>query len=60
MFAFGLGLVVFFWIVLRRYETQLRDAAAHEAALVRRSEKRFRAMIQHASDVVLIAAPAAR
>ncbi len=55
VFAFGLGLVVFFWIVLRRYETQVRDAAAHEAALVRRSEKRFRAMIQHASDVVLIA-----
>jgi diguanylate cyclase (GGDEF)-like protein/PAS domain S-box-containing protein len=56
--AFGMALVVFFWTVLRIYEEQVRQAAAHEAANLQRSERRFRSIIQHASDMVLICAHA--
>jgi diguanylate cyclase (GGDEF)-like protein/PAS domain S-box-containing protein len=56
--AVGLGLVVFFWSVLRSYRRQVRESAAREAATIRRSEQRFRSLIQHASDLILICAPA--
>ena len=58
IFAFGAALVVFFWTVLRVYEEQVKDAAAHGAAILQRNERRFRSIIQHASDVVLICAHA--
>jgi diguanylate cyclase (GGDEF)-like protein/PAS domain S-box-containing protein len=58
VFAIGLGLVIFFWSVLRSYQRQVRASAAREAAAVRRSEQHFRSLIQHASDLILICAPA--
>ena len=54
VFAFGMGLVAFFWKVLRGQRRRTEQAIRHEAAAVGRSEKRFRALVQNASDVVLI------
>jgi diguanylate cyclase (GGDEF)-like protein/PAS domain S-box-containing protein len=47
VFALGIGLVVFFDFVLRAQRRRADE-------VVRRSEKRFRALVQNASDVVLI------
>ena len=54
VFALGMGLVVIFWGVLRAYRRQVDEAMKREGAAVRRNEQRFRSLIQHASDVVLI------
>jgi diguanylate cyclase (GGDEF)-like protein/PAS domain S-box-containing protein len=54
VFAIGMGLIVLFWIVLRGYRRQTMNALTRETARVRRSEQRFRALVQNASDVVLI------
>jgi len=53
-FALGMGLVVFFKFILRAQRRRADEATTHEAIAVRRSEKRFRALVQSASDVVLI------
>jgi diguanylate cyclase (GGDEF)-like protein/PAS domain S-box-containing protein len=53
-FALGMGLVVFFKFILRAQRWRAEEAITHEANAARRSEKRFRAMVQNASDVVLI------
>jgi PAS domain S-box-containing protein len=58
VFAIGLGLVVFFWSVLNDYQRQVRQSEAREANAIRQSERRFRSLIQHASDLILICAPA--
>jgi diguanylate cyclase (GGDEF)-like protein/PAS domain S-box-containing protein len=47
VFALGIGLVVFFDFFLRAQRRRADE-------IVRRSEKRFRALVQNASDVVLI------
>ena len=53
-FALGMGLVIFFELILRVQRRRADEATAREATAVRRSEKRFRALVQNASDVVLI------
>ena len=53
-FAVGLGLMVFFSRVLRNQRRREEQAMKHEALAVKRNEKRFRALVQNASDVVLI------
>jgi diguanylate cyclase (GGDEF)-like protein/PAS domain S-box-containing protein len=53
-FALGMGLVGVFEIILRAQRRRADEAIAHEATAIRRSEKRFRALVQNASDVVLI------
>jgi hypothetical protein len=54
VFAIGIALVVFFSRVLRARRRREEQALKHEATAVSRSEKRFRALVQNASDVVLI------
>jgi diguanylate cyclase (GGDEF)-like protein/PAS domain S-box-containing protein len=54
VFAIGMGLIILSWIALRGYRRQTVDALTRETAQVRRSEQRFRALVQNASDVVLI------
>jgi diguanylate cyclase (GGDEF)-like protein/PAS domain S-box-containing protein len=53
-FALGMGLVVFFKFILRAQRRRADEAKTHETIAARRSEKRFRALVQNASDVVLI------
>jgi diguanylate cyclase (GGDEF)-like protein/PAS domain S-box-containing protein len=53
-FALGMGFVVFFKFILRAQRWRAEEAITHEANAARRSEKRFRALVQNASDVVLI------
>ncbi len=57
VFALGLGLVMFFGLMLVSYQKQVRRAAEREAAASIRSERRFRSLIQSAADVVLICQP---
>ncbi|MCW6512428.1 putative bifunctional diguanylate cyclase/phosphodiesterase [Lichenifustis flavocetrariae] len=57
VFTFGLGLVVFFWRVLVSYQDQVKRAVEREAEAARRNEQRFRALVQNASDLVLICSP---
>jgi PAS domain S-box-containing protein len=40
------------------YQRQVSASAEREAATIRRSEQHFRSLIQHASDLILICAPA--
>jgi diguanylate cyclase (GGDEF)-like protein/PAS domain S-box-containing protein len=54
VFAIGIVLVAFFSRVLRAQRRREEQAMKHEATAVSRSEKRFRALVQNASDVVLI------
>jgi diguanylate cyclase (GGDEF)-like protein/PAS domain S-box-containing protein len=54
VFAFGLVLVLFFWSVLRGFRAQAQDAMEREGRAVRQSERRLQALIQNASDLVLI------
>ena len=51
VFGLGLGLVIFFGTVMRRYRLQTWEATA---SANRRSEQRFRSLIRHATDVILI------
>ena len=54
VFALGLGLVGLFELILRVQRRRADEAITHEAVAARRGEKRFRALVQNASDVVLI------
>ena len=54
VFAIGMGLMVFFSRVLRNQRRREEQAMKHEALAVKRNERRFRALVQNASDVVLI------
>ena len=49
-----IALLGMFWVLKRIQDRRERQAVAREAAAVQRSERRFRALIQNASDVVLI------
>ena len=53
-FVIGMGLVMFFSRILRSQQRREEQAMKTEATAVKRSEKRFRALVQNASDVVLI------
>ena len=57
VFTFGLGLVIFFWRVLVSYQDQVKRAVERETEAARRNEQRFRALVQNASDLVLICSP---
>lgn len=57
MFALGMGLILFFWSRLRRYRRQAEDSLLREATAIRQSERRFRSLVQNASDVVLVCSP---
>jgi len=48
-FLIGIGLVVFFSRILRSQRRREVQAMNHEATAVKRSEKRFRALVQNAS-----------
>jgi diguanylate cyclase (GGDEF)-like protein/PAS domain S-box-containing protein len=50
----GVGLAVILWRLLRAYRRESVEALRREAAAIGRSEKRFRALVQNSSDVVLI------
>ena len=52
--ALGIGLVVFFNLILRAQQRRVGEALTHEAMVARRGERRFRALVQNSSDVVLI------
>ena len=52
-----LGLVVTMFLVRRANNRRTREAAAREAFAVKRSESRFRALVQNAADVMLITTP---
>jgi diguanylate cyclase (GGDEF)-like protein/PAS domain S-box-containing protein len=51
---FGMVLVVFFWLILRTYRRQALQAVLREMASSRQSERRFRSLVQNATDVILI------
>ena len=57
VFALGFLLVVFFWLVMRAFETKAQQAAARETAAALSNERRLRALIQNAGEVILICAP---
>jgi diguanylate cyclase (GGDEF)-like protein/PAS domain S-box-containing protein len=54
VFIPSMGLVVFFWRRLGRYARQVNDGLVREAAGIRHSEQRFRALVQNTSDIILI------
>ena len=54
VFAIGAGLIFFFWGVLRSYRRGAREALLREATAAQQNERRFRALIQNASDMILI------
>jgi diguanylate cyclase (GGDEF)-like protein/PAS domain S-box-containing protein len=56
VFSFGVLLASFFWRLLRRYEREAQAGLAREAASISTSERRFRGLVQNASDVILICA----
>ncbi len=54
VFAFGLVLVTFFSRVLSAAQSQAKRAVQREAEAAQRNERRFRSLVQNASDLVLI------
>ncbi len=56
VFALGIGLVILFWRALRAFRLEADAARARELTSIRHSERRFRALVKNASDVVLICA----
>jgi len=56
VFILGIALVWLFALILRRQRRRVDQAMILEATAVSRSEKRFRALVQNASDLVLICA----
>ena len=56
IFALGVGLVLFFWRVLRASQRRGEESLLREAATTRTSERRFRGLVQNASDLILICA----
>ncbi len=56
VFALGAGLVIFFWTVLRASQRRAKDGFLREASATRSSERRFRGLVQNASDLILICA----
>ncbi len=58
VFGPGLALVAFFSDLLRRYRRQADEGIMRETAAVRRSEMRYRSLVQNSSDVVFICSKA--
>jgi diguanylate cyclase (GGDEF)-like protein/PAS domain S-box-containing protein len=54
VFALGMGLVGLFELIVRAQRRRADEAITSEARAARRGEQRFRALVQNASDVVLI------
>jgi diguanylate cyclase (GGDEF)-like protein/PAS domain S-box-containing protein len=52
--ALGIGLIVLFGLVLRGFGRQTAEVLTREAAGIRRSEQRFRALVQNTTDLVFI------
>ena len=57
VFLLNLGLAVSLLLIRRAGTRRTQAAAEHEAELVQRSEQRFRALVQNAADVMIIADP---
>ena len=57
VFLLNLGLAVILLLIRRAGTRRAQAAAGREVALVRRSEQRFRALVQNAADVMIIADP---
>jgi len=56
VFALGVGLVLFFWKMLRSFQRRAEEGLLREASTIRLSERRFRGLVQNASDLILICA----
>ena len=56
VFALGVGLVLFFWNMLRSFQRRAEESLLREASTTRSSERRFRGLVQNASDLILICA----
>jgi diguanylate cyclase (GGDEF)-like protein/PAS domain S-box-containing protein len=54
VFALGVLLAVFFWRLLSSYQRGAEESLAREASSIRTSERRFRGLVQNASDMILI------
>ena len=54
VFFLGIGLLFFFWRILGSFQRSVAESAVREAAALGRSEKRFRSLVQHASDITLL------
>jgi diguanylate cyclase (GGDEF)-like protein/PAS domain S-box-containing protein len=54
VFSFGVLLAIFFWRLLRTYERDAQAGRARETSGIRTSERRFRGLVQNASDMILI------
>ncbi len=56
VFALGVGLVLLFWRMLRTLQRRAEEGLLREASTTRSSERRFRGLVQNASDLILICA----
>ncbi len=54
VFALAVGLVIFFWTMLRSLQRRADEGLLREASTTRSSEQRFRGLVQNASDLILI------
>jgi diguanylate cyclase (GGDEF)-like protein/PAS domain S-box-containing protein len=52
--SLGVLLAIFFWRLLRAYQRGAEEGLTREASSVRTSERRFRGLVQNASDLILI------
>jgi PAS domain S-box-containing protein len=52
--SIGIGLIAIFWVVLRTYQRRFDDAARSEQEALRRSEARFRPLVQNSSDMITV------
>ncbi len=53
--GFGMVLLLVFWSIIRSYRRRVEETLRREAESIRLSERRLSALVQHASDVTLIA-----
>ena len=50
----GLALAAIFWRILSRAQQRSRESVTREAEALRASERRFRSIVQNASDLILV------
>jgi diguanylate cyclase (GGDEF)-like protein/PAS domain S-box-containing protein len=53
-FIMGMSFALFFWLRIRRYRVEAELGLVRETNAIRDSERRYRALIQNASDIVLV------
>ncbi len=53
-FIIGTSFALFFWLRIRRYRVEAELGLVRETNAIRDSERRFRALVQNASDIVLV------